>query len=72
LIYTSIGTGFKPYHGLPAEGILESIIILATVLLVFVVFMLASGFVIYRWHGVVFIIMYVTYIVYAIAEVYLK
>ena len=72
LIYTSFGTGFEPYNGLPAEGILESIIILATVLLVFVVLMLSSGFVILRWHGILFIVLYVAYIVYAIAEVYLK
>eukprot|EP00934_Nitzschia_sp_Nitz4_P005034 Nitzschia sp. Nitz4//scaffold32_size149145//66482//69228//NITZ4_002881-RA/size149145-snap-gene-0.18-mRNA-1//-1//CDS//3329548075//5024//frame0 len=72
VLYTSFGTGFEPYHGLPAEGILESIIILATVLLVFVVLMLHSGFVLYRWHGVLFALLYVAYIVYAVAGVYLN
>lgn len=72
MLYTSFGTGFEPYHGLPAEGILESIIILATVLLVFIVLMFTSGFMILKWHGILFMMMYVAYIVYAIAEVYLK
>lgn len=72
LLYTSFGTGFEPYHGLPAEGILESIIILASVLVVFVILMFSSGFVILKWHGILFVIMYVAYIVFAIANVYLK
>ena len=71
LLYTSFGTGFEPYHGLPAVGILESIIILALVLLVFVVLMLMSGFVILKWHGILFLVLYVVYIAYAIANVYL-
>lgn len=72
MLYTSFGTGFQPYHGLPAEGILESIVIMATVLLVFVVLMLTSDFVIYKWHGVFYVILYVFYVTYAIAEVYMK
>jgi Ca2+/Na+ antiporter len=70
MLYTSFGTGFEPYHGLPAEGILESIIILATVLCVFIVLMFSSGFVILKWHGVLFMVMYFAYIVFAIAQVY--
>jgi Ca2+/Na+ antiporter len=71
VLYTSFGTGFEPYHGLPAEGILESIIILAVVLLLFVVLMIQSGFVLYKWHGSLFIGLYVAYIVLAIAQQYL-
>lgn len=69
MLYTSFGTHFEPYHGLKNEGILESIIILALVLAVFVVFMFFSGFVILKWHGVVFLAMYVAYIAYAILRV---
>lgn len=72
LLYTSFGTGFEPYHGLPAEGILESIIIMATVLLVFCVLMLQSGFIMYKWHGILFLGMYVAYIAYAVIGVYVK
>ena len=70
-LYTSFGTGFEPYHGLANEGILESVIILAVVLLVFVVLMFTTNFTLLRWHGNLFIVMYITYIVYAIARVYL-
>eukprot|EP00539_Tryblionella_compressa_P006735 CAMPEP_0178770668 /NCGR_PEP_ID=MMETSP0744-20121128/21525_1 /TAXON_ID=913974 /ORGANISM="Nitzschia punctata, Strain CCMP561" /LENGTH=298 /DNA_ID=CAMNT_0020427081 /DNA_START=50 /DNA_END=942 /DNA_ORIENTATION=- len=49
MLYTSFGTHFEPYHGLKDEQILQSIIILAGVLAVFIVFMLFSGFVILKW-----------------------
>jgi Ca2+/Na+ antiporter len=71
LLYTSFGTGFEPYHGLPAEGILESIIILGFVLLVFIVLMFQTGFVLYKWHGNLFIGMYISYLALAIGQVYL-
>lgn len=71
MLYTSFGTGFKEYHGLPADGILESITILATVLLIFVVLMLQSNFVLLKWHGILFLVLYVAYIIFAIAQVYL-
>ena len=71
MLYTSFGTNFEPYHGLKDEHILESIIILAAVLAVFVVFMLQSGFVIEKWHGAVFLLMYGAYITFAILQVYL-
>eukprot|EP00546_Thalassionema_frauenfeldii_P004224 CAMPEP_0178909066 /NCGR_PEP_ID=MMETSP0786-20121207/8282_1 /TAXON_ID=186022 /ORGANISM="Thalassionema frauenfeldii, Strain CCMP 1798" /LENGTH=431 /DNA_ID=CAMNT_0020581059 /DNA_START=32 /DNA_END=1327 /DNA_ORIENTATION=- len=71
MLYTSFGTGFKPYHGLPAEGILESILILAVVLLVFVVLMIFTGCVVYKWHGNLFLILYCCYIAFAIGQVYL-
>ena len=72
LLYTSFGTNFEPYNGLRDEHILESIVILAVVLAVFVVFMLLSGFVIHKWHGIVFVLMYFAYITYAILEVYIQ
>ena len=68
VLYTSFGTGFQPYHGLRAEGILESITILAVVLLVFVVLMLQTGFVIHKWHGYLFIALYTAYILLAIIQ----
>lgn len=70
MLYTSFGTNFEPYNGLKDDNILESIVILAAVLAVFVVFMLFSGFVLYKWHGIVFLVLYATYITYAVLEVY--
>lgn len=72
MLYTSFGTHFEPYDGLKDDKILESIIILAVVLAVFVVFMLFSGFVIHKWHGIVFLIMYVAYVALAIIQVVIK
>jgi Ca2+/Na+ antiporter len=71
LLYTSFGTGFEPYHGLRNEGIVESIVILALVLLLFIVLMFQTGFVLYKWHGVLFICLYVAYLALAIGQVYL-
>jgi Ca2+/Na+ antiporter len=71
MLYTSFGTHFEPYHGLKDDQILQSIIILAVVLAVFVVFMLLSGFIIRKWHGVVFVVMYVAYVTFAILQVVL-
>jgi Ca2+/Na+ antiporter len=70
LLYTSLGTGFEPYHGLRDEGIAESVIILALVLLIFILIIISSGFTLYRWHAVLFVIMYIAYLVYAIGQVY--
>ena len=70
LLYTSFGTHFEPYHGLRDEGILESVIILATVLLVFVVLVIPSNFTLYKWHGILFIFMYIAYLAFAIGQVY--
>ena len=71
VLYTSFGTGFEPYSGLLAEGILESIIILFVVLLVFVILMLTTNFVILKWHGYLFIGFYIAYLTIAIVPVYL-
>jgi len=109
MLYT-FSTNFQPYHGLRDEGINESVVILASVLAVFVVFVVPSGFVslcsshiavmelhvmkndtnvgwsltprislwfelcsfqvIHKWHGVLFIILYVAYLAYEIGRVY--
>lgn len=71
VLYTSFGTGFEPYHGLRNEGITESVIILALVLLIFMVVMFLSDFVLYRWHGHLFVGMYIFYLAFAIGQVYL-
>jgi len=70
LLYTSFGTGFKPYHGLRDEGITQSVIILAAVLAVFVVLVVPTKFILYRWHGVLFIVLYIMYLAFAIGQVY--
>ena len=70
VLYTSFGTGFEPYHELRNEGILESVIIMAVVLLIFVLLVFPSGFVIYKWHGNVFILLYIAYLAFAIGQVY--
>jgi hypothetical protein len=69
-IYTSFGTNFQPYSGLKDDGITQSILILASVLLVFVVLMFQSGFVLYKWHGNLFVALYVAYIGFSIAQVF--
>jgi Ca2+/Na+ antiporter len=70
LLYIA-ANGFEPYHGLRNEGIVQSILILAGVLAIFVIMMLQSNFVILRWHGLFFLGLYVTYVVFAIGHVYL-
>lgn len=62
LLYTSLGTGFEPYDELRDDDILESIVILAVVLLVFVLLMWISGYILYRWHGALFVVMYIAYL----------
>eukprot|EP00977_Amphora_coffeiformis_P006802 scaffold1488_cov141-Amphora_coffeaeformis.AAC.11 len=71
VIYTSFGTSFKPYHGLRDEGIGESVVIMGSVCLLFLVLMIPSGFVLHKWHGWVFIVIYVAYLAYAIGKVYI-
>ena len=70
-IYTSFGTNFQPYSGLKDDGITQSILILASVLLAFVVLMFQSGFVLYKWHGILFVALYFSYIGFSIAQVFL-
>jgi hypothetical protein len=66
MLYISLGNNFEPYDSLKDEHILDSIIILAGMLGIFVVFMFASDFVMYQWHGIVFLMGYGGYLVYAI------
>ncbi|CAJ1945270.1 unnamed protein product [Cylindrotheca closterium] len=61
-LYTSFATGFEPYNDLRNDDIIESIVILAIVLLVFVVLMAMSDYVLYRWHGHLFAVMYAGYL----------
>ena len=70
VLYTSFGTGFEPYSGLRNEGILESVLILAFVLLIFIVIVIQSRFTLYLWHGHLFVGLYVAYLAFAIGQVY--
>jgi len=71
MLYISLASDFEPYHGIKDEQILQSILILGLVLAVFIVFMFASGFVLLKWHGIVFLITYGGYIVFSIVQVYM-
>jgi Ca2+/Na+ antiporter len=62
-LYTSFGTGFQPYHDLRNEGIIESVSIMGFVCFLFILFMIPSDFVLYKWHGYVFVACYVAYLV---------
>lgn len=66
-----LSTGFRPYHGLRDDGITTSVIILGSVLAIFLLLIIPTGFVLYRWHGTLFIFLYVAYLAYAIGQVYL-
>jgi len=71
LLYTSFGNDFKPYHGLRDEGISEMVITLAIVLALFLLLTIPSGFVVKKWHGILYIFVYMAYILNAILQVYL-
>ena len=64
-------TGYQPYHALHDDGITMSVVILGTVLAIFVLLVIPTGFVIYRWHGILFICLYIAYLAFAIGQVYL-
>jgi len=66
MLYISLGNNFEPYDSLKDEHIIDSIVILASMLGIFVVFMFASDFVMHQWHGIVFIMGYGGFLVYAI------
>lgn len=66
-----MGMGFEPYHDLENEGIVESIMILAVVLLIFVALMISTNFVLLKWHADLFIGLYVAYVVFAVGQVYI-
>lgn len=69
LLYTANGV---TYSDLRDDGVTEMVIILGSVLLAFVIFILMSGFMLYRWHAWVFFAMYAGYVVYTVAQVYLR
>ena len=70
VLYTSFGTGFQPYDELRNEGITEGVVILGAILLLLVLLLLQSGFVLHMWHGHLFVLTYVGYLVYIIGGVY--
>ena len=49
---------------------MESVIVLSIVLAVFIVNVLMSGFKLYKWHGILYIALYVGYLAFAIIPVY--
>lgn len=66
LVYTS----FQPYHGLKDDGITQNVIILGSVLLVFVVNVVAGGFVLYKWNARLYVLLYLTYLGFNVYLVY--
>ena len=64
-------TGFTPYHALHDDGITSSVIILGSVLAIFLLIVIPTGFILYRWHGYLFISLYVAYLAFSIGQVYL-
>ena len=67
-LYCAFVSGGESYHGIVDEGITESAFWLSGVLLVFIVLVVASNFVLYRWHALIFIGLYVAYVVYAVLQ----
>lgn len=65
-IYIAVN-GFQPYQDLSNEGIVESMVILASTLILFVVLMVFSDFVLQKWHADIFVMLYLVYILYAIS-----
>ena len=63
--------GFQPYHGLKDDGITVSVILLGSILALFIVLVFPTGFVLYKWHGYLFIFLYIAYIAYSVAQVYI-
>lgn len=69
-LYTSFGTRFEPYNDLIDEGMTISVAILGSVLLLFVVLLLSSGFVLKRWHGILFVLVYIAYIAFEVTRAF--
>lgn len=68
LLYTAC-TGFRPYNRIKDEGIGESVLIMALVLLLFIIVVVPSGFVLHRWHSLLFVATYICYLAYVIRSV---
>ena len=65
VIYIAVN-GLEPYQDLPNECIMESILILAGTLILFVALMVLSDCVLQKWHADLFVLLYVVYIFYAV------
>lgn len=64
-IYIAVN-GLEPYQDLANEGILQSMVILAGTLILFLILMITSGFVLQKWHADLFMLLYSIYIMYAV------
>ena len=64
-IYIAVN-GLEPYQDLANEGILQSMVILAGTLILFLILMITSGFVLQKWHADLFVLLYSIYIMYAV------
>ncbi|KAL9184774.1 hypothetical protein ACHAXT_012744 [Thalassiosira profunda] len=62
--------GFESYHDLASDGTVESLLVMAGALLLFVALMALTNCVLVKWHADLFIGLYVAYIVYSIGQVY--
>jgi Ca2+/Na+ antiporter len=69
-LYTSMGTGFLPYDELRNEGILQLVIFLCLSQVIFILSILINGFQLINIHGIIFILIYATFLVYAFGRVY--
>ena len=69
-LYTSFATGFEPYSGLKDEGIGQSVAILASVWLIFVMIIIPSNFTLHKWHGWLFLGLYVAYVAFSVGQLY--
>lgn len=70
LFYTAFVTRGAKYHDLVDDGLQQSVIILAAVLLAFSVLVAWTGFVLYRWHGYAFLFLYSLYVIGEIVQCY--
>ena len=67
LLYTLM---FGEYSGLQDDGITESVLILVAVLVAFVLLILLSNFVLYKWHAYLFLIIYASYVIWVVMQGY--
>ena len=71
-LYTAIDSADGIYSGLKDDGISESILIMSAALSVFVVLMVLSDFMLYKWHAYVFCGLYAIYLMYVCGSVYFE
>lgn len=70
LIYTLVDGGV--YHELRDDEITESVMILLGSLLIFIVLVTISKCVLYRWHALCFVGVYIAYLTYVVSMVYVR